>query len=143
MSGELVGCCRKQHALTLPGLCPHDCKRTGAPVDGGVVWEAIIRMPRNADVSMRVHPPTRLRGNAGNPVNEMAVEMKAVALEEMNKEEVKCGGGVILSDPSVECQRACALRATDCLTAAIRVDLSSDVLSWATSDDVSRGTRRC
>ena len=35
--------------------------------------------------------------HAGNLVNEMAVEMKAIAIEEMDKEEVKCGGGVSLA----------------------------------------------
>jgi len=37
---------------------------------------------------------------AGNPVNELAVEMKAIAVEEMNREEIKWngGGGVSLSE---------------------------------------------
>ena len=36
----------------------------------------------------------------GNPVNELAVEMKAIAVEEMNREEIKWngGGGVSLSE---------------------------------------------
>ena len=35
--------------------------------------------------------------HAGNLVNEMAVEMRAIAIEEMDKEEVKCAGGVSLA----------------------------------------------
>ncbi len=71
-------------------------------------------------------------------MNEMAVEMKAIALEEMGKEEVKCGGGVILSDASAG-MPACLGVASNCA----RCCCDSGVLPSAPADDVSRATHEC